>query len=69
MDTTAVPGIWDDAVFDLTDYAGQSMIIRFLAISDSFDLTDFYLDDISVTACAQPSAPRRTLLPLIIRQY
>lgn len=68
VDNTAALGIWDDAVIDLTAYAGQSVTMHFQALSDDFDLTDFYLDDISVTACAQATTPRYTLLPLIIRQ-
>lgn len=68
VDNTAALGIWDDAVIDLTAYAGQSVIVRFQALSDGFDLTDFYLDDISVTVCTQASAQRHMLLPLVIRQ-
>lgn len=67
VDNTATPGVWDEAVFDLTAYADQSVIVRFRARSDSFDLTDFYLDDLSLTACNAANAPRRTLLPLIVR--
>jgi hypothetical protein len=68
VDNTAAPGLWDEAIVDLAPYAGQSVILRFWARSNSFDLTDFYLDDISIAGCIQPAAPRYTLLPLIIRQ-
>lgn len=68
VDNTAAPSVWDEITFDLTAYAGQSVIVRFQALSNSFDLTDFYVDDISLTACSAASAPQRTLLPLIVRQ-
>jgi hypothetical protein len=68
VDNTAALGVWDEAVFDLTAYAGQNVIVRFRAISDSFDLTDFYLDDVSATACTSAVELRRTMLPLVVRQ-
>lgn len=96
VDNTAASGIWDEFVADLTPYAGQLVTLQFRARSNSFDLTDFYLDDMGVRACAAsptptasptstasrtptasptPTAsstptgpPRRTMLPLIVRQ-
>jgi hypothetical protein len=84
IDNTATTGIWDEFVADLTPWAGQQATLQFWARTDHFDLTDFYLDDMGVRACAAsptPTAsptstasptptgpPRRTLFPLIIRQ-
>lgn len=68
VDNTAVQGVWDELVVDLAPYAGQSVILRWQALSNGFDLTDFYLDDISASACIPASTPQRVLLPLIVRQ-
>lgn len=68
VDNTATLGIWDEVVIDLTAYAGQSVVVRFQALSDSFDLTDFYLDDISVTVCTPVTAINSMWLPLAMRQ-
>lgn len=67
------PGVWQQAVLDLTPHAGQSVRLSFRAQTDSDRPTDFYLDDISVEACpgtvtatptltATPS-PTRTATP------
>lgn len=61
VDNTANSGIWDEFVADLTPWAGQQVTLLFRARSNSFDLTDFYLDDMGVRACAAPPTP--TVLP------
>jgi hypothetical protein len=82
VDNTAATGIWDELVVDLAPWVGQQVTLQFQASADSFDLTDFYLDDIGVRACAAaptPTAsptstasptptgpPRRIMLPLIV---
>lgn len=63
VDNTAAPGVWDETTFDLTAYASQSVIVRFQARSNSFDLTDFYLDDLSLTACTAPPSPTPSPTP------
>lgn len=63
MDTTAPEGIWDEIVVDLSAYAGQTVIIRFAAQTDVSNVTDFYIDDISIRACSRV----RTFLPMIVR--
>jgi hypothetical protein len=63
IDNTATQGFWDEAVIDLTPFAGQSLILRFQALSNDFDLTDFYLDDLSVTACTAPPSPTPSPTP------
>lgn len=68
VDNTATPGLWDEAEFDLSAYAGQNVILRLEARSNSYDLTNFYLDDISVSACTPALVSRRVLLPLVVRQ-
>ncbi len=68
VDNTAPQGLWDETVIDLSSYAGQSVILRFQALSNSFDLTDFYLDDLSLTTCTPAATANRVQLPLIVRQ-
>ena len=48
---TAVPHVWDEAMIDLTPFAGQSAIIQFRARTDDGNVSDFYIDDIAVVAC------------------
>lgn len=61
IDNTAAQGSWNEEVFDLTAYAGQSLVLYFQAVNNSFDLTDFYLDDIGVAASIPSPTP--TLSP------
>ncbi|HSN75684.1 MAG TPA: hypothetical protein VL334_11455 [Anaerolineae bacterium] len=68
VDNTVTLGIWDEIVIDLKAYAGQSVVVRFQALSGSFDLTDFYLDDVSVTVCTPVTTINSTWLPLAMRQ-
>ena len=67
-DNTATSGLWDEASLDLSRYAGQQVIMRLRATSNAFDLTDFYLDDISVLVCSATGAQSRLFLPLISRR-
>jgi hypothetical protein len=62
----SVANDWQEAVVDLTSYAGQSLRLSFRAATDSDRATDFYLDDISLEACASvppPNMPWHIYLP------
>lgn len=48
----SVANAWQQTSVDLSAYAGQSVRLAFVAQTDSDRPTDFYLDDISVSACA-----------------
>lgn len=53
----ANPGTFTEAVIDLADYAGQTIILRFYAISD-YDAGSIFIDNISVHAkssCTKPT--------------
>ena len=63
VDNTAPVGLWDELVFDLTPYAGQTVIIRLEAHTDANNISDFYLDDISLMACAAEVTPTATVTP------
>jgi hypothetical protein len=60
------PGAWQQAVIDLSSYAGQSVRIKFRAITDANRPTDFYVDDVSVQTCTggtETSTPSVTHTP------
>ena len=63
VDNTAPVGLWDELIFDLTPYAGQTVIIRFEAHTDANNISDFYLDDVSLMACAAEVTPTATATP------
>ncbi len=60
LDNTALPGQWAELTFDLTAYAGQSVVLRFAARTDQDLISEFYLDDISLSACASDPSPTPT---------
>jgi kumamolisin len=51
---------WDQLSFSLSAYAGQTLQLQFLAHNDSTNPTEFFVDDVSISAC-------NTYLPLIRR--
>ncbi|MGQ9490727.1 MAG: hypothetical protein ACUVR4_11630 [Anaerolineae bacterium] len=83
MDNTYPVGIWDQIVADLSAYAGQTVVIQFAGRTDESNVSDFYVDDVSVSACEPTATPtatstatatrtldpnlKRHFLPLILR--
>jgi hypothetical protein len=63
VDNTAPADVWDEIEIDLSPYANQTVVLQFAGSTDGTNISDFYLDDISVLACA----PQRSYLPIIIR--
>ena len=61
LDNTAPVGQWNLLTLDLTPYAGQNVTLRFSARTDLSNVTDFYLDDIDLWACA----PDATATPTV----
>ena len=51
IDDSADPDVWDEIIADLTSYAGQTVRVQAHAVSDGSNPTDFYLDDLGITAC------------------
>ncbi len=47
---------WQLAEADLTDFAGQTVQIQFEAATDGSLVTDFFVDDVEVSACASSSS-------------
>jgi hypothetical protein len=43
---------WQSLSFDLTPLAGQTVQLQFLASTDEEKVTDFFIDDVEITACA-----------------
>lgn len=60
LGNTALPGQWAELTFDLTAYAGQSVVLRFAARTDQDLISEFYLDDIRLSACASDPSPTPT---------
>lgn len=60
LDNTALPGQWAELTFDVTVYAGQSVVLRFAARTDPDNISEFHLDDISLWAYASDPSPTPT---------
>jgi len=51
LDDGAPAGVWQEAILDLSHYAGETIRLAFHARTDEDRPTEFYLDDVSVQAC------------------
>lgn len=58
---------WQQTTLDLSDYAGQTVQLRIQARTDATLSSDFFVDDMTVTAC-DLSATGTFFLPLINRK-
>ncbi len=61
--TSATDWAWNLASFDLTSYAGRTVVLRFTATNDTAGSpTIFFVDDVSILACTAPptSTPTST---------
>jgi hypothetical protein len=61
VDNLAEIGVWHESVIDLSSYAGQTVILQFTSRTDDANISDFYLDDVSITACVADPQPTATL--------
>jgi hypothetical protein len=52
VDSSSAVNQWGLAEADLTQYAGQTIVLRFRATTNASSLTDFYVDDVSVISCS-----------------
>lgn len=59
--------IWQQAQADLSAFAGQTVQLRLATKTDGSLVTDFFVDDLSVTACAATDATQKLFLPLTTR--
>lgn len=57
---------WQQTTIDLSEFAGQTIQLRIEARTDATLSTDFFVDDMTVTAC-DPNATGNFFLPLINR--
>lgn len=55
---------WQQTQVDLSAFAGQTVQLRLAAKTDGSLVTDFFIDDLSVTACAATTTNRQIFLPL-----
>jgi hypothetical protein len=60
-------GSWQQFAVDLSDFAGESVQIQFVARTDSTLSTDFFVDDVELTACETSSMIRWLYLPSMHR--
>ena len=58
---------WQQTQVDLSAFAGQTVQLRLAAKTDGSLVTDFFVDDLSVTACAATTATKKIFLPLTNR--
>ncbi len=58
---------WQQTQADLSAFAGQTVQLHLAAKTDGSLVTDFFVDDLSVTACAATSATQKIFLPLTTR--
>lgn len=56
---------WQQGVIDLSGYSGQAIQLKFVAQTDSSLVTDFFIDDVAVTACG--AAAYQVFLPVTQR--
>ncbi len=66
LDTTYPAGVWDEIVIDLSAYAGQTVVIQFVGQTDLSNISDFFLDDVSVSACSASASPTPTATVLTV---
>ena len=60
--TSTTNWTWTSATFDLTPYAGQTVILRFTATNDATGSpTAFFVDDVSLSRCNFALSPTPTL--------
>ncbi len=79
VDNTYPVGMWDQIAADLSAYAGRTVILQFAGLTDESNISDFYVDDVSVSACSPAVTPtatvtrtpdpnlKRIFLPLVMR--
>lgn len=60
-------GKWQQAGMDLSAFAGQTVQLHFLAQTDATLVTDFFVDDVSVTACNLAGLNFHIFLPAVGR--
>ena len=60
-------GTWQQVGMDLSAFAGQTVQLQFLAQTDSALVTDFFVDDVSVTACSTAALNFHIFLPSVRR--
>jgi len=60
VDNTAEVGVWDEILVDLSAYGGRTLVLRFAGRTDDTNISDFYLDDISIAICVADPQPTAT---------
>lgn len=58
---------WQQTSADLSAFAGQTVELHLTARTDGSLVTDFFVDDLTVTACANSAAAQKIFLPMTSR--
>lgn len=58
--------LWNEAVADLSAYAGQAVQLHLRANNDATNPTSFFFDDVSIVACPQDGTSTPTPTPTVI---
>lgn len=58
---------WQQSLVDLSEYAGQTIQLKFQGQSDGSLISDFFLDDVEVTACDMSQFSNWIFLPFTAR--
>lgn len=59
--------VWQQATLDLSDFSGQTIQLQFNARTDASLATDFFIDDVALTACEIPQTTGKLFLPSVRR--
>lgn len=64
LDNGSRQGVWRHTSVDLSGYAGQTVQLVFAAQTDATLVTEFFIDDVELTACDRAGSPFRIFLPI-----
>jgi hypothetical protein len=57
--------VWAQDIVDVSDYAGQTLVLQFAASNDNYYATTFFVDDVCLQAASPPVVPEASSLALM----
>lgn len=67
LDNSSRQGVWQQAAVDLSAFGGQTVQLHLTAQTDATLLTEFFIDDVELTACNTGSSQFNIFLPFMRR--
>jgi hypothetical protein len=67
LGSDSAANLWQQSALDLSEFAGQTIQLKFVAQTDETLVTDFFIDDVEVQACTAISQGFRLFLPMVDR--